>query len=107
MDEMLHCAKCGHMMHESARACPQCGAPNCVQQWSEVSDSSRLIALLLCAVLGVAGVHRFYVGKVGTGLLWMFTGGLLGVGMIIDLVAIASGDFRDIDGYRVTDWQLD
>jgi hypothetical protein len=95
------------MMHESARACPQCGAPNSVQDWTEVSDSSRLIALLLCVVLGFAGVHRFYVGKIGTGLLWLCTGGLVGVGVIYDLVMIISGDFRDIDGYRVMDWELD
>ena len=105
--EMENCTKCGHLMHESARACPQCGAPISVQEWSDVSDCSRLIALLLCIFLGVLGIHRFYVRKTGTGLLWLFTGGLLGIGMLYDLVIIVLGDFEDADGFRVTNWELD
>jgi hypothetical protein len=106
-DEILHCTMCGHMMHESARACPQCGAPNSVQAWTDISERSRLIALLLCVFLGVAGVHRFYVGKTGTGILWLLTGGLVGVGAIYDLVMIACGDFTDVEGFRVADWDID
>jgi TM2 domain-containing membrane protein YozV len=43
------------------------------------------IAWILLTFLGVFGVHRFYIGKVGTGLLWLVTGGLLGIGWLYDL----------------------
>lgn len=105
--EMFYCTKCGHLMHQSARACPECGAPSSVQGWSDISDRSRLTALLLCIFLGIFGVHRFYVGRMGTGILWLLTGGLFGVGVVYDLAIIASGEFEDADGFRVADWEAD
>lgn len=41
----------------------------------------------LC-IVGIAGVHRFYMGKWVSGLIWLFTWGLLGVGSLIDLILI-------------------
>jgi TM2 domain-containing membrane protein YozV len=55
-------------------------------------------------LLGYLGVHRFYVGRIASGILWMFTGGLLGVGWVIDIIQIANGTFRDSDGLPVLDW---
>ena len=40
---------------------------------SDISPKSRLVALLLCFFLGPLGVHRFYVGKIGTGILMLLT----------------------------------
>lgn len=60
---------------------------------------NRLVALLLCIFLGLGGVHRFYVGKVGTGILYLLTGGLFGIGWVIDIILIALGSFRDKYGY--------
>lgn len=68
------------------------------------SRKSRLVALLLCMFLGVYGIHRFYVGKVGTGLLWLFTLGLFGFGWFIDLLVVALGGFRDANGDRLIEW---
>jgi len=59
---------------------------------------SRVVALLLCIFFGLWGVHRFYAGKVGTGILYIFTGGLFLVGWIFDLVRIISGEFLDVNG---------
>ncbi len=69
-----------------------------------VSPKSRTVALLLCIFLGVLGGHRFYVGKVGTGLIWLVTGGFFGVGAIVDLVWICLGTFRDKEGLPVKSW---
>ena len=59
------------------------------------SDKNRTVALLLCIFLGGLGIHRFYVGKIGTGILYLLTGGLFGIGWIIDLIKICTGSFRD------------
>lgn len=57
-----------------------------------------LVALLLCLLLGGIGAHRFYVGKTGTGILWLLTGGCLGIGWIVDFVKILLGRFTDKQG---------
>jgi TM2 domain-containing membrane protein YozV len=71
---------------------------------SNVSEKSRLVALLFCILLGFLGVHRFYVGKIGTGVLMALTLGGLGVWNLIDVILIAVGSFRDNEGKRVFRW---
>ena len=61
-------------------------------------QKSKVVALLLCIFLGGLGIHRFYVGKIGTGILWFFTGGLFGIGTIVDIIMIAVGSFKDKTG---------
>lgn len=56
---------------------------------------------LLCFFLGSLGVHRFYVGKVGTGLLMLFTLGGFGIWVFIDFIIIVIGNFRDKSGLFV------
>lgn len=69
-----------------------------------VSSSSRLVASLLCFFLGVLGVHRFYVGKIGTGILQLITGGGLGIWYLVDLILIIIGRFRDAEGRLLINW---
>ncbi len=69
-----------------------------------VSDKSRLVAFLLCTFLGYLGVHRFYAGKVGTGILWLLTGGLFGLGLLIDWILILVGSFKDDAGNEISNW---
>ena len=53
--------------------------------------STGLAFLFWCGgLLGLCGLHRFYLGRVGTGLLWLFTLGLLGVGQVIDLFRLGT-----------------
>lgn len=69
------------------------------------SPRSRMVALLLCVFLGPLGVHRFYVGKVGTGLFQLFTAGGFGVWWLIDIVLIATGTFTDKQNRVVNRWE--
>lgn len=69
-----------------------------------ISVKNRLAALLLCFFLGVLGIHRFYVGKIGTGLLYLITGGIAGLGVIIDFIMILCGSFTDKGGLFVKNW---
>jgi TM2 domain-containing membrane protein YozV len=70
----------------------------------EISEKSRLVALLLCFFLGVFGVHRFYVGKIGTGILMVLTLGGFGIWTLIDMCIIAIGSFKDKQGRRLFKW---
>jgi TM2 domain-containing membrane protein YozV len=54
--------------------------------------------LVLVLVLGVVGGHRFYAGKVGTGILFLFTGGFFVIGWIIDIFTVSFGNFTDKTG---------
>lgn len=73
----------------------------------QVSPCKRLWALILSGgvFIGFCGLHRFYVGKIGTGLLWFFTGGLFGIGQLIDFILILSGEFKDRQGRKLILWE--
>ncbi len=73
----------------------------------DVSEKSRAIALVLGGVLGPFGAHRYYVGKIGTGMLQTITLGGLGLWWLYDMVLITFGSFRDRDGRRVKYWTED
>jgi len=83
-------------------------APGDAARLEAVSPCRRLWALLLALLpfvfLPLAGLHRFYVGKIGTGILWLFTFGLFGIGQLIDVILIAVGQFEDKNGLRVAMW---
>jgi TM2 domain-containing membrane protein YozV len=62
------------------------------------SIKNRWIALALAFFLGYLGMHRFYVGKTGTGILYLLTAGFLGIGVLIDFIMILVGSFTDKQG---------
>ena len=62
------------------------------------SEKDWLVTLLLSLFLGGLGAHRFYVGKIGTGILQLITAGGCGIWTIIDIITIISGKFEDKDG---------
>ena len=65
------------------------------------SDKSALATFLLAFFVGALGIHRFYVGKIGTGILYLFTGGFFGIGWFVDLIKIACGVFKDYRGLPI------
>ena len=107
------CEHCGSVIAKEAVICPACGCQvSAFQQIQQAQQPQPIIinnqniaasgqyvvhgtakdkwvAFFLCLFLGYLGAHRFYEGKTGTGLLYFFTGGLFGIGWIVDLIRIA------------------
>ena len=99
--ETKFCKHCGKKILKEAVICVNCGL-----QVEELKQSERIIinnsnvrsgmyreknkwvALALCVFLGCFGGHKFYEGKTGVGVLYLFTGGLLGIGLLVDIVTL-------------------
>ena len=62
------------------------------------SDKSKKVALILCILGGIFGLHLFYVGRIGKAFLYLCTCGLFGFGWLGDIIKIATGGFRDNSG---------
>ena len=76
----------------------------------KISPKSRLVALLLVWFFGVLGIHRMYVGKVGSGVLLLIATltyfGLIvsAIVALIDFIQIIQGSFKDKDNLLVKKW---
>lgn len=70
----------------------------------ELSPKNRIVLSLLCAALGTLGIHRFYAGKIGTGILMILTLGGFGIWWIIDLIFCCVGSFKDKEGRLIASY---
>lgn len=68
-----------------------------------VSPKSKTACAVLCfmGIFRIAGLHRFYAGKIGSGILYLFTFGLFFVGTFVDLILILTGNFKDSKGRKI------
>ena len=83
----------------------QAAGPTGKSRDADTSKHSRAIALILVLLLGIAGGHRFYVGRTATAFAMLFTIGGLGIWWLIDIVIVASGQLQDSEGKRVSEWE--
>ncbi|MBG82648.1 MAG: TM2 domain-containing protein [SAR202 cluster bacterium] len=104
----MYCSSCGSVINKSADFCSSCGvkigsAPVLAVDTEEFSEKSRVVAGVLGIVLGGIGVHRFYLGSVGIGILQIIltiiTFGIAGIwGFIEGVIILAGGKWRDSSG---------
>ena len=111
------CPNCGTASRPQ-RFCPQCGSraeghycsfcgtriPAAgAYPFAEQGAKKKWVAFFLCLFLGGLGMHRFYVGKIGTGIVWLalfvFAPGLGILAALVDLILIVTGKFRDKQGW--------
>lgn len=98
----MFCVNCGNKISRDATTCPACGHP--CKNHSNASPKRLLVAVLLCFFLGGLGIHRFYVGKIGTGILMLVTFGLCGIWTLIDFIVLLTENFKDSNG-KVLYWK--
>ena len=102
-DDSYYCRDCGFALKTNAPAAgpglDHAKAQEAPKKAESYEFKSRWLAFFLCLTLGWLGVHRFYVGKIGTGILYALTAGGLGFGWFMDLFALLCGAFRDKNGY--------
>lgn len=92
----MFCQNCGREIYPGENVCRACSA-------AYASPYRRDTVMFLCILgfLGIAGIHRFYVGRWLGGVLFLLTGGFLGIGIVYDLVKICRKTFEDADGLPV------
>ena len=59
-----------------------------------VSGNEKTVAIILLILVGALGIHKFYLGQIGPGILYLFTGGLCGIGLIIDLIKLLTDTYE-------------
>ena len=96
----MFCKNCGKEIEEDVKFCPECGTAQEKAESVAMENGNQGLS-------GSLGIHRFYVGKVGTGILQILLTCCFGLGCIwalIDFIIILCGNFTDKAGLRITNW---
>lgn len=112
VEKTKFCKHCGGKIPEAAVICTLCGCqveemkhaeqPNIVINNSNSNvnsnrnyngyypgrEKNKWVAFILCVLLGYLGVHKFYEGRVGLGILYLLTFGLFGIGWFVDCIVL-------------------
>ncbi len=106
--DSLPCPTCGTLIQVPVKALkaerPRTAAPPPEEPEMSKSPKSRTAAALCCLFLGPLGIHRFYVGKIGSGVAQCLTIGGLGIWSLIDLIRVLTGSFSDKEGRPLQAW---
>lgn len=94
-----YCQNCGNETNPAAVVCVNCGVK--LAKGGSEDQKDWLVALLLCIFLGGLGIHRFYTGHTAIGIIQLLTLGLCGIWVIIDLILIITGSFKDANGQEL------
>ena len=119
----MYCRKCGKEISDDSSFCCFCGISidghyepqkeqsvvvnlvnnntnqnQMINRMPAYVKKSKWTAFILCLLFGWLGAHRFYVGKNGSGLIWLFTCGIFGLGWLVDTLLILCNAFRDSNG---------
>ena len=90
--EKKFCQYCGAEIDKEAVVCVKCGKQlKSLEGVGKKGPFSKWTAFLLCFFLGGLGIHKFYEKKTGMGVLYIFTCGLFGIGVLVDLIKILCG----------------
>lgn len=104
----MYCRNCGKQLVDNPEFCQYCGTRLIdTGPTGGISEKSRLAVTLLSILppnLGVNGIHRFYLGKIGTGIAMLLTLGGLGIWTLIDFIYAVSGNMKDKDGKLIKNW---
>ncbi len=100
-DNEKFCSECGSIINAKAEICPKCGVRQSNINSVKSNENKWLTCLLLCWFVGIFGVHRFYTGHTGIGLIQLFTLGGCGIWTLIDFIIIVTGNYKDSNGITI------
>ena len=93
----MFCQNCGKEIDDKAVVCIHCGCAT-GNKAAGSSQKNWLVTLLLCFFTGGLGLHRFYTGYIGIGIIQLLTAGGCCIWALIDLIMIIFNNFKDANG---------